>query len=293
MDTNRIRYFLSLARTGSITKAAELHNISAPAFSKAIKVFEREMGLDLTVPHGRGIILTDAARALVPDLEEIVRRLDAVRSSKKAESSKAAAIVRVATFEVFSTHFLERALKDGFGAHSCTVHEMIPGQMEEAVASGKVDLALTYLPVPYPELDFLKVKPIEMGIFGLRSSQTETDYLRLRFAVPVAPIQGAPNKVQGLDGWPDDAFPRNIVYRVGMMETALGLCRQGMACAYLPKFVVHLHNETVRSQFQLSEIPLPSRFPKKNDFVYLIKRKSDREGALAKRMAGMLRKFCV
>lgn len=293
MDTNRIRYFLSLARTGSITRAAGFHRISPPAFSKAMRVFETEVGRKLLVPNGRGILLTDQARALIPVFADVIGKLDAVRNaSTLGNAAKDKKQVSVATFEVFSTYFFERVMRTVFQDYECTLHEMVPGKMESAVVNGLADLALTYIPIPHPELDFIKVMPIEMGIYGHCKAKAGPDYRRLAFAAPVTPVEGSPNKVQGLDGWPDDAFPRNIRYRVQLLESALGLCRQGLACAYIPKFVARLHNETVKPEFALREMKAPPHFTKQRDFVYLIKRKSDDEGVEAKKLASALRMFC-
>ncbi len=278
MDTNRIRYFLSLANTGSLTKAAELHLISPAAFSKAMKVFEAEVGETLILPHGRGLILSDYARSLVPELIEIIRRIDGIKEKRTDTTT-----LKIATFEVFSTHFMTQAIREQFTDFKVQVMELVPGKMEEAVASGKADLAITYIPIPHPELDFLKVKEIEMGVFGKEGTP---------FVVPLGPVEGSPNKVRGLDGWPDDAFPRVIQYQVTLMETALGLCREGLATAYLPKFIARLHNETVKTSLQLHQQKAPKGFPKRHDFVYLIKRKSDKEGTVAKKMAQVIRKLC-
>lgn len=290
MDMNRIRYFLSLAKTGSITKASELHHISAAAFSKAIKVFESEVGEPLTTPQGRGLILTDYAKALVPKLESIIRQIESIHEGMGAVDGRKT--LRVATFEVFSTHFMARAIRDSFHDFRCEIHEAIPGRMEEAVASGKSDLALTYIPIPHPDLDFLEVAKIEMGIYGNCKLVTGDDYAALPFAAPVSPIEGSPNKVQGLDGWPDDAFPRNIQFHVEMLQTALNLCSSGLAVAYLPKFVVELHNDMTKTSLNLKKFEVPRGFPKTRDYVYLVKRKSDQEGAAAKKLAQALRKIC-
>lgn len=291
MDTNRIRYFLSFAKTGSITKAAELHRISAPAFSKAIKVFEAEVGQTLTLPQGRGLILTDAALILVPQLEEIIRKIESIKGSHHLGTKSLPSTFKIATFEVFSTYFMETVLSH-FKNYECSILELIPGKMEQSVASHQVDIALTYLPIPHPELDFLKIQEIEMGIFGQNKILGEINYSELIFVAPVAPIEGSPNKVRGLDGWPDDAFPRAIKYHVQMLETALGICRRGLAVAYIPKFIAELHNKIVLPEFKLKEIPLPSKFPKTKTFVYLVKRKSDIETVEAKKIAAMVRKLC-
>ena len=292
MDTNRIRYFLSLARTGSISKAAELHHISPAAFSKAMKVFESEVGRALTIPDGRGLRLTDSAREMISPLEEIIRRIESVRDGNVRSNEPAQKRLKIATFEVFSTYFMTKVLKTHFRDFSCELYETTPGLMEEAVANGTADLALTYLPIPHPALDFLKITDIEMGIFGHADLVKNADISEVAFAAPVSPVEGSPNKVRGLDGWPDDAFPRAIRYRVTMLETALGLCREGLAVAYLPTFVADLHNEIVKPSFKLKALAKPAKFPKTKDAVYLVKRKSDYEGVEAKRMALAIRQIC-
>ena len=294
MDTNRIRYFLSLVKTGSVTKAAELHQISPPALSKAIKVFEGELNERLIVPDGRGILVTDRARAIAPALEEVISKLDAVleKSDLIDLETDGNRPLRVTTFEVFSTHFMERVFNSILPGRSCLMYEMTPGQMEQSVARRDSDFALTYIPIPHPELDHLRVQSIEMGIFGLKNKFDEISEKDTPFVIPVTPIEGSPNKVRGLDGWPDDAFPRRIKYRVAMMETALGICRRGLGVCYLPKFVARMHNEIVKPEFMIDEKPLPKRFPNRKEYVYLVKRKTDLEDDLAKKLGSALRKFC-
>jgi len=287
-----MRYFLSLARTGSITKSAELHGISPPAFSKAIRVFQEEIGHELTLPSGRGLVLTDYAKSLVPEIESIILQIDSIKKSAETRTQQSGQHLRIATFEVFSTYFMTKVLSEYFPEYRCDLHEAIPGKMEELVAAGKVNLALTYIPIPHADLDHLKVQTIEMGLFGKQSLVDTLDFSAIPFAVPISPVEGSPNKVRGLDGWPDDAFPRNNFYQVSMLETALGLCREGLAVAYLPKFVVNMHNQITKREFQLTELPLPRNFTKTKTFVYLVKRKTDVEGTESKRLAQAIRKFC-
>ena len=278
MDINRIRYFLTLAQTGHLGQAAELHLISAPAFSKAMKIFADECGVELFVPQGRGILLTDQARALVPALQDIVERIDNLR--KPVELGER---IRIASFEVFSTYFMEEMLAEYFPDKRVLLLEMTPGKMEAAVVSREVDFAITYNPIPHQDLDFLKIQKIEMGIFGKK--------LNLPFVIPVGRVDGSPSKVRGLDGWPDDKFPRKVQYEVELMETALGICRKGLAVAYLPKFVVRMHNQKVKADQRLEEFSLPAGLMRVGDYVYLVKRKSDSEGNVAKKISAAIRKL--
>ena len=117
-----MRYFLSLARTSSVTKAAEMHGISPAAFSKAMRVFQEEVGHELTLPSGRGLVLTDHAKALVPAIEEVIRQVEAIRTNSKMSKMNEKHL-RMATFEVFSTYFMTRAAKEYFADYRCEIHE--------------------------------------------------------------------------------------------------------------------------------------------------------------------------
>jgi DNA-binding transcriptional LysR family regulator len=129
---------------------------------------------------------------------------------------------------------------------------------------------------------------VRQGAFG------EHTLKNVPFVVPVPPIRGAPSKVVGLDGWPDHLVSRTIRYRVTLMESALELCRQGLAAAFLPKFVVELHNGKTIEKFRLhpltAHLPLPGKFIQQP--VYLVKRKVNQEDALVKRIAKALRLIC-
>ena len=58
MNIHALRLFYYVAETGSVTKAAARLNISQPAVTSQIKKFEKDLGLTLFNPSGRGISLT-------------------------------------------------------------------------------------------------------------------------------------------------------------------------------------------------------------------------------------------
>ena len=76
-----------------------------------------------------------------------------------------------------------------------------------------------------------------------------------------------------------------------MMESALELCRQGLAAVFVPKFVAKLHNQKFKEAYQLIEyeqkLPLPARYI--HQPIYIVKRKSDVENAEIKKIAAALR----
>jgi DNA-binding transcriptional LysR family regulator len=287
MDINRVRYFNVFAETGSLVRASELLHISQPALSKALKVLESEISLKLLEADGRGLKLTDAGRRFRDETQPLLSQWMGL--SKKIQNQQTTAPQRIASFEVFTTYFLGHLLQfTDLG--DLEIHELGPGRMEEAIASGRVDYGITYLPIPKVGVEFIEVGKIEMGVFGI-SKYTISSFNELPFVIPLFPMEGTPSKVLGLDGWPDHFIPRKVEFRVSMMESALELCRAGSAVAYLPKFMVRLHNRQTKLEYCLKELKCshPKLLKHRLQSVFLIRRKGMDELKIERMISKSLR----
>lgn len=81
MDIKKLRYFSTIAKTGSYTRAAESLYVSQPALSKAIKQLETELGITLFGKQGNRIFMTDVGQALYESSEKIIREFENVTQS--------------------------------------------------------------------------------------------------------------------------------------------------------------------------------------------------------------------
>lgn len=81
MNLHALRIFHHVASHGSVTKAAEALLLSQPAVTAQLRNLERETGLTLLEPKGRGILLTEAGQWLA----ERAERLFAMESHMERE----------------------------------------------------------------------------------------------------------------------------------------------------------------------------------------------------------------
>jgi DNA-binding transcriptional LysR family regulator len=291
MDNNKLKYFSAVADSGSVRKAAELLHISPPSLSKAIHHLEDELGVKLFLRDGRNIRLTDAGERFAKKTKVVLQQLEELRNSVEEENAEKVEL-RLATFEVFSTHFLRSLIGPEWDEMPITIHELIPGELERALLDRQVDIGITYMPVPHPDLDFLKVVSVDMGVFTAKGAFPNVPQPELPFVIPVNPLYGAPSRVRGLDGWPDDAYPRKIKYRVTLLESALELCREGRAAGFFPSFVVDAHNKQVKEEYRLIRRSSPYRGRVCETDVFIAKRKSDVENRAMKQLAKAIRLGC-
>lgn len=284
MDTKRLKNFITVVEIGNVRKAAEILNMSHPGLLKSIRSLEDEVGVELLVKDGRAIRETQAAKNLMVSFlaileaeENLNRRININSSFEK---------IRVGSFEVFTTYFAPKIMESFPKDARFDFFECIPGELEEALISQKVDYGVTYLPIPKSGVDFFEITQIKMGIYGSKSF-LETKFEDLPFIAPKDLISGTPTNVQGLDGWPDHKISRNIVHNVSLLETALSLARNGLGVVYIPDFVASLHNSYVLKKYELTRLNSPLKIERRP--IYALKRSAEKESDGFKKFCRSLR----
>lgn len=77
LDSDLLRTFLAVAQAGSVTDGAARIHRSQSATSLQIKRLEAILDQAVFERHGRGVLLSDAGRRLLPVAQEVTARLDA------------------------------------------------------------------------------------------------------------------------------------------------------------------------------------------------------------------------
>lgn len=88
MDLNKLRYFLTVAETEHITKAAKLLGLSQPALTRAIHRLEDELGVQLVMGEGRNIRLTEEGAFLKQQAAPALRALEEAEGAVKTFSKR-------------------------------------------------------------------------------------------------------------------------------------------------------------------------------------------------------------
>ncbi|GAA1559552.1 LysR family transcriptional regulator [Brevibacterium picturae] len=79
IEWSRLRILDAVARTGSVTRAAKMLNMTGPAVSQQLRRIEAETRTTVVTPQGRGLRLTDTGRVLAVcarRMSELVQQAD-------------------------------------------------------------------------------------------------------------------------------------------------------------------------------------------------------------------------
>ncbi len=160
MTLQQLRYFSAAAELGSFTAAARSLYIAQPSLSEQIRQLEAELGVVLFARAGRGIVLTEAGRALRREAERVLAAVadagDAVRGVRDLRGGT----LSFGIFGVASPH-LVAGLAAEFRRRHPDVRLRLAGQnsslVADSVRAGRLEAGLVVLPV---DDEGLAVRPV-------------------------------------------------------------------------------------------------------------------------------------
>lgn len=141
-----LRYFVAVARTEHIGRAAEQLDLAQPALSQRVKALEAHLGVPLVEKAGRGIQLTEAGHRVAERAAAVVESADALGAGLVDEDADALPIGVPATLTAARLHAMSTALDGALSPRSCLALPMSALERETALRTGRIAAAL--LPSP-------------------------------------------------------------------------------------------------------------------------------------------------
>lgn len=147
MDIKQLRYFVSIARHGSFSRASTHLRIAQPALSSRIAALEAQLKTQLLVRHSRGIGLTESGKALLPRAQDILDRVEEAVRAIQEPGKTIAFEVRIG-LPTTMTGVVALPLIEAFARHSPEVvlHivEGMTGHLQKWLDQDEIDGAILY-----------------------------------------------------------------------------------------------------------------------------------------------------
>lgn len=163
VDIASLKAFLSVAETGSFSKAADQLFLTQPAISKRIGSLESELGIKLFDRIGRSVGLTEAGQTLLPRARRILVELeDSVRSLANM-SGEVRGVLSFATSHHIGLHRLPDALRQYTERYTQVRLDIAFMDSEaacRAVERSELELGIVTLPLEHAEqLETISIWP--------------------------------------------------------------------------------------------------------------------------------------
>ena len=151
MEIRQLRYFLSAVRLGSLKAAAREHFVTQPAVSIQLKKLEEELGEKLYIRRSRGIKPTQAGDVLIAEAEEILKRVDSLKSRIQAIKGLQTGFLKIGNIDAASVYVLPSVFRVFRRKYPGVDIQVLVGDSDTLVTaldSGAIELAIATLPLP-------------------------------------------------------------------------------------------------------------------------------------------------
>lgn len=147
MDVRQLRYFVRIVEVGSLTRAAEILNISQPALGLQVRNLEGELHAQLLERRSRGVVPTAAGTLLVERARRIIAEVDNARQAIRELSATVAGEVAIgitpSTNAAFAARLISRCAEE-YPAIQLKIMEGLSHTLVDWLRSSRVDLAVVY-----------------------------------------------------------------------------------------------------------------------------------------------------
>ncbi len=148
MDIRALRYFVELIRQQSFTRASERLFVTQPTISKMVRSLEDELGLPLLHRDGHSFSLTDNGQVLYQRAQTILAEMAQLESElqdlQNLNKGHLALGIPPMVGQIYAD--LIRSYRERHPAVEISIVEYGGRRIEQAVAEGELDAAITMLP---------------------------------------------------------------------------------------------------------------------------------------------------
>lgn len=146
IELSRLSLFLNVARSGSLTRAAQVTGSAPPVLSRQISALEEHIGGQLFIRTGRGLELSVLGQTLLPKAEELLRAAETLEADARVAAGAAMGEVRIGMMASFAgtigIDLMTRVAED-FPAIRLKIFEAPTGRIDEWLDIGMIDIAVT------------------------------------------------------------------------------------------------------------------------------------------------------
>ena len=277
--------FYTVAKCGSLTKAAEELYISQPAVSQAIKQLETQLGGTLFNRTHKGMELSETGgKQIFPLVEQALKLFEQVESKYAELKDTATGVVRICASDTVATHFLLPYIKryhEKYPDVNLILQNGTSGETIELLKNKKGDIGFVNLPIDDSDVNLLssvmqlhdtfvasdRFAELETGVVELKRLQ---DYPLLMLELSTATRQAIDSfsHSQGIHMHPE--------IELASLELMAELAKSGIGIACIPReFVSHEINSGSLKEI-ITAPALPARaiglcLPKGENLTFAVK----------------------
>lgn len=236
MEIRVLRYFLTVVREESITKAAEVLHITQPTLSRQLAQMEEEVGVKLFHRGARRIDLTNEGILLRRRAEEILQLVDKTEKELIEQEEQVEGKISIGCGEIAAVQVLPKLIKtfrEKYPQVTFDIFTATADLVKEQMDKGLLDIGLLLEPVDMEKYDFIRLDVKEKWVVLMRpdSPLAEKEFVTAKDLSELPLILPRRMNVQNeLASWFGDYYDSlNVIFTSNLSTNSAIMVSNGLA----------------------------------------------------------------
>ncbi len=253
MDWDKLRVFHAAAEAGSFTHAGEALGLSQSAVSRQVSALEQELAVTLFHRHARGLILTEQGELLFRTAQDVLAKLESVKTRLTDSRDKPSGLLRVTTTLGLGSTWLTSRMKAFIDLYPGIQLQLILNDDELDLAKREADAAIRLRQPTQPDLIQRRLFTVHFHVYAApdylkrcgrpASLDDLDDHQLLTFGEPTPQYLKDVNWLE-IAGRPPDN-PRVPNFRINTVIGLRNAVERGMGIALLPDYLIEPDSDLV------------------------------------------------
>jgi len=242
MEVRVLRYFLTVAREGNITRAADFLHVTQPTLSRQLKGLEQKLGKKLFIRSSHSVILTDEGMLLRNRAEEIVNMMDKLEAEFSSMEETIGGDVYIGGGETEAMKHIARVAKDVQVRYPNIRYHLYSGNEEditERLDKGLLDFGILIQPADISKYNYLNMPAKDVwGVvmkkdssLAVKESIQAADLLNVPLICSRQAMKQTFSKNEFADWFGEDFHKLNIVTTYNLAYNAAIMVEEGVGYA--------------------------------------------------------------
>ncbi|MEB2264335.1 LysR family transcriptional regulator [Priestia megaterium] len=242
MEFRVLRYFLTVAREGNITRAADFLHVTQPTLSRQLKDLEQELDKKLFIRSSHSVILTDEGMLLRNRAEEIVNMMDKLEAEFSSMEETIGGDVYIGGGETEAMKHIARVAKDVQVRYPNIRYHLYSGNEEditERLDKGLLDFGILIQPADISKYNYLNMPAKDVwGVvmkkdssLAVKESIQAADLVNVPLICSRQAVKQTFSKNEFADWFGEDFHKLNIVTTYNLAYNAAIMVEEGVGYA--------------------------------------------------------------
>ncbi len=248
MELRVLKYFLTVADEGNITRAADILHVTQPTLSRQLMELEDELGTALLIRGKRSVTLTDEGFLFKQQAEMIVELSDKLEHTFKDQKDVVCGTIRIGASEAVGCRALAAYMKEFREKYPDVQFDLYNGMadnIKEMLERGLLDLGLVLEPVDTAKFEYVRLPQKETWGLLLRKDHelAEKETINVEEIRPYPLIMPGREKAKNevLHWMQCEERHLNIPACYNLLSNAALLVEAGMGCAVCLDGALSIH----------------------------------------------------